>query len=220
MYIIIIGGGKMVYFLSKVFLSKGYTVVVINRDHEDCTQLARRLNATILYGDGSQPQMLADAGAHSADAVLAVTPNDQDNLVICQIADKTFHVPQVIASVNNPDNEIAFRQLGIKALATTRILANAIEQNTGFEEILHLTPLAEGKINVTEVQINDQAAIIGKSLLEIALPQDSLIAAIVQEGQALIPRGATIVQAHDRLVVMTTPENHGRVLKMLTGDER
>lgn len=218
MQVIIVGGGKMVYFLARTFLAKGYNVTVINNDVEEGVKLARHFHATIVNGDGSNPQILEEAGAYSADTVLAVTPNDQENLIIGQLAGKKFHVPQIIASVNDPDNEVVFRQLGIKAIATTRILANVIEQKTGFEDIINLTPIAEGRINMTEILLNGTSPVIGKSLIELALPENSLIAAILRGNDVIIPRGPSILQAHDQLIVMTTPENHGKVLKMLTGD--
>jgi trk system potassium uptake protein TrkA len=221
MNILVVGGGKLVYFLSRTFISKGHTVTVINRDREECTQLSRRLKATVVYGDGSDPQILREAGADTADAVLSVTPNDQDNLVICQLADIRFHVPRTLALVNDPDNEEVFRQLGITAaFSTTRILSNLIEQRASFEDIINLIPVGEGKVNVTEVVLGESSPVVGRPLIDIALPENSLIATIMRNGQPIVPRGATVLQVGDRLIVMTLPENHGQVLRLLTGDTK
>jgi len=221
MNILIVGGGKLVYFLSRTFISKGHTVTIINRDREECTQLSRRLKATVVYGDGSDPQILREAGADTADAVLSVTPNDQDNLVICQLADIRFHVPRTLALVNDPDNEEVFRQLGITtAFSTTRILSSLIEQRASFEDIINLIPVGEGKVNVTEVVMGESSPVVGRPLIDIALPENSLVATIMRNGQPIVPRGATVLQAGDRLIVMTLPENHGQVLRLLTGDTK
>jgi trk system potassium uptake protein TrkA len=186
---------------------------------EECTRLARSLKATVVYGDASNPQILEEAGTGTADAVLAVTPNDEDNLVICQLADIRFHVPQTLALVNDPDNEDIFRQLGITAaFSTTRVLASLIEQRTGFEEITNIIPVGEGKINITEVVLSESAPAVGRTLLDAALPENSLVAGILRSGQPIVPRGATVLQAEDRLILITLPENHGQVLKMLTGE--
>lgn len=216
---LIVGGGKLVYFLARTLLAKGYTVTIINRDKEECIWLARRLKVIVIHGDGSDPQILVEAGAYKADALLAVTPNDQDNLISCQLADLRFQIPHTLALVNDPDNEKAFQQLGITTVfSTTRILASLIEQRTGFEEVINLIPFGEGKINITEIVLNENAPVVGQALTDIALPENSLIAAILRDNQPIVPRGGTILQAGDRLALVTLPENHGQVLKRLLGD--
>jgi trk system potassium uptake protein TrkA len=220
MNILVVGGGKIVYFLVRTFTAKGHHVTVINRDQKEGIQLARRLKAKIVYGDGSDPQVLEEAGAYTIDVLLAVTPNDQDNLVICQLADKRFHVPRTLALVNDPDNEEVFLKLGItSAFSTTRILSSLIEQRTAFEGIANLIPVAEGRINVTEIVLNDSAYVVGKSLSSIEMPPHSLIAVIIRDDQTIIPRGLTILRACDRLVVITLPENYGQVVKMLSNEK-
>ncbi len=218
MNILIVGGGEMAYFLSRSFISKGYVVTVINRHADECTQLARKLRATVVHGDGSSPKILEEAGAYLTDAMLAVTSQDQKNLVICQIARMKFNVPQTIALVNDPENEAVFRKLGIQAISTTRILSNLIEQKTGFDEIINLIPIEEGKINVTEVALTDDSPILGKSMSELALPDNALIACIIRDNLAIVPRGNTRLERHDKLIVMTVPENHGTVIRLLTNE--
>ena len=219
MKIIVIGGARMVYFLCRAFISKGHAVALVNRDREECSQLARRLKATVVYGDGSDPQILAEAGAESADALFAVTPNDEDNMVICEIATRRFHVPRTLALVNDPDNEEVFKELSnTTAFSTTHILANLIEQRASFDDITNLFPVGEGKINVTEVVLREDAPVLGKSLKDISLPENALIAGILRNGDAVIPRGPTVLCAGDRLILMTLPANQGQVLKSLLGE--
>lgn len=218
MNILIVGGEKLIYFLSRTFISKGYKVTIINRNKEECTWLARRLNATVVYGDGSDPQILEEAGAYATDAILAVTPNDQDNLVICQIADLRFHIPRTLALVNDPDNEEVFQKLGVTAISTTHILSNLIEQRAGFEEITNLIPVGEGKVNITEIVLKEVSPVIGKALIDIALPENSLVATVLRDEKPIVPRGSTVLQAEDHLIVITLPENHGQVLKILAGE--
>ena len=220
MNILMVGGGKAVYFLCRTFLSKGYRVTIVNRDKEECTLLARRLKSTIVHGDGSDPEVLEDAGANTADALLAVTPNDQDNLVICQLADLRFGVPRTLALVNDPENEEVFRGLGIAAVSTTRIVTGLIEQRTGFDEIINLMPIDEGRVNLTEIILKENSPVIGRALREIELPDDSLVAYILRKGRPVVPRGPTVLQEQDRLIVISVPENYGRVLKVLTGNDK
>jgi len=218
MKVLIVGGGKLVYFLTRALISKGYSVTIINRDAEECKWMSRRLKATVVYGDGSDPQILEEAGSHSTDVMLAVTPNDQDNLVICQLANLRFHIPRTLAVVNDPENEEVFRKLDITAISTVGILSSLIEQKAGFDQIINLIPLSEGKINVTEVELTKDSPVAGKALVDIAMPENSLIASILRGGRPIVPRGATLLLPGDRLIAITLPENYGRVLRMLTGD--
>ncbi len=221
MNILIVGGDKIAYFLVRTFTAKGHHVTVINRDQEEGIQLARRLKATIVYGDGSDPQILEEAGVYTADVLLAVTPNDQDNLVICQLADKWFHVPRTLALVNDPENEEVFVKLGISAaFSTTRILSSLIEQRVGFDDITNLIPVGGGRINVTEIVLQQTSPVVGKTLKNIGMPENSLVASILRNNQPIIPRGATVLQADDRLVLVTLSENHGQVLKMFSDENR
>ena len=220
MRILIVGGEKLVYFLTRTFTAKGHAVTVINRHREECSRLGRRLKATIVYGDGSDPKILDEAEAAAADAVVAATPNDQDNLVICQLAREKFKVTRTLALVNDPDNEMVFQELGIRAASTTRILSGLIEQHAGYEEIVNLAPLAEGKVNATEIVLRSDGPVTGRPLADVALPPDCLVAIVLRDSHPIIPRGNTVLLAGDHLVVMTLPENHGQVLRLLTGDER
>lgn len=219
MKVLIVGGGAPVYFLCRVFLAKGHEVTVINRDPHECVQMARRLKATVVHGDGSDQRILEEAGAHGADAVLAITPNDQDNLAICQLAVLQYEVPRAVALVNDPDNEEVFRKLGVAAFSTTRIIASLIEQRTALDEITNLIPAAEGKVNITEVRLPADSPVAGRSLQDLALPAHSLIAVILRSGEALVPRGDTQLQVGDRIVLITLPVNHGQALKAITGGE-
>lgn len=219
MKILIVGGGKVVYFLARTFIAKGHSVVIINRDADDCKRLARQVRATVIMGDGSDPAIL-EQEAYQANALLAVTPSDQDNLVICQLAAKRYEIPKTLALVNDPDNEKVFTALGITAaFSVTRILSSLIEQRTGFEDVINLYPLAEGAVNVTEVLLNQTSPVIGKLIRDIKLPGDSLIATLLRDKTPIIPRGDTVLMAADRLIVLTVPLNHGQVLKRLTGNK-
>jgi trk system potassium uptake protein TrkA len=215
---LIIGGGKVVYFLAKAFFSKGYNVTIINRQKDECSRLARQLKATVVLGDATDPQILREAQAHSMDAVLAVTPNDEDNLIICQLAKHDFGIEKTLALVNDPDNEKVFQQLGVTtAFSTAHMISSLIEQRAGFEDIVTLLSVGEGKVNVTELVLTGSSPVLGKSLMEIGLPDDALVACILRHGKPLIPRGPTVLSADDRLILVTLPEHHGPTLKMLTG---
>jgi trk system potassium uptake protein TrkA len=215
-----VGGGKPLFFLCRNFTAKGYKVVIINRDKDECVQLSRQLSAMVVCGDGSDAGILKEAGAMGADAVLAITPNDQDNLVVCQLASLTFGVPRAIALANDPDNTEIFEKLGVSAFSTTQIVGSLIEQRASLEQILNLLPVGEGRVNVTEIVLEDDSPVVGKLLKDIDLPENALIAVVIRDNHPMVPRGGNDLQAGDRVVLITLPENHGPVLKALTGEQR
>ncbi|MFO7907544.1 MAG: TrkA family potassium uptake protein [Pirellulaceae bacterium] len=218
MKVLIIGGGKPVYFLCRTFLAKGHRVTVVNRNQDECVQMARRLKVTVVHGDGSDPTILEETGAHRSDAVLAVTSNDQDNLAVCQLASMEYGVPKTVALVNDPDNEAVFQKLGVSAFSTTRTIASMIEQRTALDEITNLIPVGEGKVNITEIKLLAGSPVVGKPLRDLSLPPDSLIAVVLRNGDAVVPRGDTTLRTGDRIVLITLPSNHGPVIKAITGE--
>ncbi len=218
MRVLIVGGGKTLYFLCRSFTAKGYEVVVVNRDREECAQMARELRAVVVEGDASDAGILEEAGARVADVVLAITPNDQDNLVICQLASLQFEVPRVLALANDPENARIFEELGVSAFSTTKIVSNLIEQRAAVEQITNLLPVGEGLVNVTEIVLEADSPVAGKALKDIMLPENALIAIVIRGGKPIVPRGTSVLAARDRLVLVTLPENHGPVVKALTGE--
>lgn len=220
MRIILIGSGKLVYFLAKQFASKGYHLTIINQDATEATALSRQLKATVILGDGSNPATLKEADADQADLVLSLTAHDQDNLVACQIAQKHYGVPRTIALVNDPEHQEVFEQLGINvAFSATQILANLIEQQADFEQIKNLIPVAEGRVNVTEVILRSDSPSVGQALQELELPGGSLIACIIRDWQVIVPRGGSRLRAADRLILISQPEHYEQFLRALIDEE-
>jgi len=220
MKVLIVGGGKTLYFLCRNFTAKGYEVVIINRNHEECVQLARQLSAPVVCGDSRDPRVLKEAGAMGADALLAITPNDQDNLVICQLASLQFGVPRAVALANDPENAEVFQTLGVSAFSTTPIIGSLIEQRASLEQITNLLPVAEGRVNVTEIVVDPGFPVAGRSLKDIELPENALVAVVIRDKEAIVPRGPTRLLAGDRVVLITLPENHGPALKTFTGEQK
>jgi trk system potassium uptake protein len=220
MKVLIVGAGKTLFFLCRNFTAKGYEVVIINRDRDECVQLTRQLTATVVWGDGSDSTILKEAGAMGAQVVLAITPNDQDNLIICQLASIQFGVPRAIALANDPENVEIFEKLGVSSFSTTHIIGSLIEQRASLEQIINLLPVGEGRVNVTEIILEVNSPVAGKLLKDIVLPENVLVAVVMRGKQPIVPRGATQLLADDRVVLITLPENHGTVLKAFTGTRK
>lgn len=219
MRILIVGGGKLIYFISRALISKGHKVTVIDKGRESGILLARQFKINIVHGDGSDPEILEDAGAFYSDALLALTPHDQDNFAICQMADAYFQIPRILTLVNDPDNEKVFRNLGIgDAISTTHILTSLIEQKAIFEDIVKLTPVGEGKMNITEVVLKRTSKAANKPLSGLGLPKDCLIAGLIRKDTPIIPHGATRLRPGDRIILISLPGNNDEALKALTDE--
>lgn len=221
MRLILLGGGETVetvYFLARFFAGRGDQVTVVDPDPAEARALSRQLQATVLVGDGSEPAVLEEAGARQADVLISLAPYDPDNLVACQIAQKRFGIPRTLALVNDPDNEAVFEQLGIpEVFNATRVIGSLIEGQTLFDEITHLFPADEGRVHVTEIVLDREAPAVGCSLRELDLPAGSLIAAIIRDGQTLVPQADTQLLVADRLILIAAPEHQEACLRALAG---
>ena len=216
MKIILIGGSKLAYFLAKQFASKNYYTTIINDDYDEAKTLSRSLKATVIHGQGSDPAALVEDGAYQADVVLSLTAQDEDNLIACQIAQKEYGVPRTIALVNDPENQAIFEKLGISvAFSATQIIASLIEQQTATSDIQNLLPIAEGKVNVTEIALEADNPVVGKTINEISLPKGTLIGCIIRRGEVIVPNGNNSLQALDLLVVLGQPESYGELMRLL-----
>jgi trk system potassium uptake protein TrkA len=223
MRVILIGGGETIetiYFLARLFARRNYRVTIVNPYPAEAQGLSRRVKATVIVGDGSDPSVLEEAGARRADVLLSLTAYDPDNLVACQIAQQVYGVPRTMALVNDPDNEEVFRKLGIPLVfSATRIIGSLIEGQTVFDEITHLFPAGEGRLHVTEVVLDQRDPAVGKTLRQLELPEDCLVAAVIRGQKTVVPGGDDVLQAADRLIAIALPERQEDLLRALIHDE-
>ncbi len=217
MKIILIGGGRPIYFLAQAFLGKDHELTIVNSDPLECSHLAGRLKARIVLGDGSDQTILEEAGARMADLVLAATPSDPDNLIACQIAQSRFGVRRVVALVNDPDNKEIFEGMGIGAISTSLRVASLIEQQLTFDQVTNLIPAGDGKVMISEVTLAESFPMEGKRIAEIDFPRDALIAVVMREGETIIPRGDTILGRGDRVLLVALSGSREQALRLLTG---
>ena len=221
MRLVIAGVGRLTYFLGRALEASGHDLVVVGKEREICERLARRLRGTVVVGDPTRAEPLEEAGAGSADQLLAVTWKDHENLVTCQLARLRFHVPRVLAIVNDPDNEEVFRALGVEvAFSPIRVLASLIEQRAGLDAVVALAPAAGGKVLLADVRIDAGAAADGRTLKGLGLPQGALVGCVVRGEDAFVPHGDTELRAGDRVVVIGATDVHERAVRALTARAR
>ena len=166
MFVLVVGGGKVGYYLTKELSESGHEVVLMEKDRGRADQIADEIGSIVVAKDGCEGSALAEAGANRADVVAAVTGDDEDNLVICQMAKHHFAVRKTIARVNNPKNEPLFKHLGVDELISpTRMILGSIEQDIPVHELLHLAPLS-GDFELIEAQLDDASPAVGRNARE------------------------------------------------------
>ena len=218
MYIIVVGGGKVGYYLARQLVEDGHEVLVIEKDAAKCQQIAEELGDIVLRGDGCEGVTLEAAGTGRADLFIAVTGDDEDNLVACQVAKSKFSVPRTVARISNPRNEAIFKELGIDTTvsSTAVILAN-IEQELPSHPLIPLLTIRGGGLEIVEVKVPSNSAMVGKRINDLLLPQQSLIILIIdEEGVPRIPTSDMVIRAGDELVAVARRESEDALRTALT----
>jgi trk system potassium uptake protein TrkA len=219
MYIVVVGGGKVGYFLSLALLSEGHEILIIEREADKCKVIADELGSVVMRGDGCEVRTLEDAGANRADLLVAVTHSDEVNLVACQVAKHRFGVKRTIARISNPKNEALFKMLGIDVtVSSTNLILEQIEEKLPTHSMSHLLTLEDGNLEIVEVNVQPDSAVVGKNISNIVLPVNSLICLIINSTRgAQIPAGSSIIEAGDHIIAVTQPEHEAELRIALTG---
>jgi trk system potassium uptake protein len=208
MYIIIVGGGKVGYYLAKTLLSYKHRVFVIEPQKELCEKIANDLNIPVCIGDGTSIDKLTELNTSKAEIFIAVTGRDEDNLIACQLAKRNFGVKRTIARVNNPKNIQVFERLGVDiAVSSTSIIADLIEQEVDYSGMKSLMKLKNGKILLSEILITGQSPVCNKSLKEISIPKDCILISVIRDEEVIIPNGFTVLQAGDYIIAVSSQED-------------
>ena len=220
MYVIVAGGGKVGYYLAKELVQHGDEVLIIEQDGRRATEIEGELGAIVMVGDACETTTLRDAGAERADLVAAVTGDDEDNLVICQVAKVRFHCGRTIARINNPKNAEIFNRLGIDdTVSATDVVLSVIEQEIPRKHLVPLLRLRNTDVEIVEATIEEGSAVAGHRLKDIDLPSPSTIAVIIREGGAIFPTADTPVLIGDELVAFTTSQNEAALRHALLGSD-
>ena len=218
MRVILIGEDKLTYFLGRRFASKGYFLTIITPNRAEAVALSRKLKATIISGNGSDPAVLQEAGAYEADVILALTSQDPDNLIACQVAQDRFGVPKTVALVNDPDNREIFEELGIDiAFSATEILGSMIDQQTASTDLKNLVPVTDSGVTISEVVLDEKSPAVGQAIKDLAL-QGAVVACVVRRGRVMVSKQRMYLQAGDRILLISEDDRYGQAQKTLTGE--
>ena len=219
MYIIIVGAGKVGYFLAKRLCQGKHTISIIEKDKNICEEVAKELEALVINGDGCDPRILEEAGIERADVLAAVTGEDEDNLIICQLAKERFNVGRTVGRVNNPDNEHTFSELGIDVpVDSTKIIAKVIEEEVSFSDFVNLMSFKRGKLAIVRVDLPEDSPIINKEIKDVELPPDSVLVFVVRGEEVIVPKGNTVLKPGDDVIALTLIGNEPQLLSLLVGN--
>lgn len=219
MYIIIVGAGKVGHFLAKRLSQDKHTVVVVEKNKAICELIAQDLNeALIIHGDGCDPYSLEEAGISRADVLAAVTGDDEDNLVICQLAKERFGIGRTVGRINDSKNEHTFSELGVDVpVDATAIIAKIIEEEVSFSDFINLMSFKRGKLAIVRVDLPGDSPVVNKRVQDVVLPQDSVLVSIIRGDEVIVPKGNTILQSRDDIIALTLIENEQQLLNLLIG---
>jgi len=218
MYIIVVGGGRVGYYLTKALLGEGHEVLLVEKNAAVCETINDELGSICLRGDGCEAVILAEAGTDRADMLIAVTGDDEDNLVACQVAKHKFNVPRTIARIRNPQNETLFKKLGIDVtVSSTNIILEHIEEEVPTHPLTHLLAIEDRGLEIVEVKIPPDSAAVGKSVDELLLPPGSSLFLIIRKNRKPFVPIDDIIQAGDQIIAVTPPESEESLWTVLRG---
>lgn len=207
MYVIVVGAGKVGYYLSKQLIGEGHEVLLMEKDRRRHAILTEEMGDIIMQGDGCEVRVMAEAGFSRADVIVAVTGDDEDNLVICQMAKQKFDAPRTVARVNNPGNLKLFSKLGIDTtVSSTQIIFNLLEQQIEPGEIIPLGALKNGNIEVVAITVSERSPVLGRTIKDLPLPGNALIISVVRNDNALLPQGDTRFETDDTVIAMVVAD--------------
>jgi len=219
MYIIVIGGGKVGYYLARTLLDEGHEIVVVEKDPVRTEFICNELGSVCVRGDGCEVATLTEVGTGRAEMFIAVTGDDEDNLVACQVAKHKFNVPRTVARINNPKNEAIFKELGIDvAVSSTNIILESIQEEVPTHSLTHLLDIRERGLEIVELKIPADAKTVGKKVKDIPLPPKSRLFLIIpKKEKPRLPTASTILQAEDQIIAVITPESEEALRTALRG---
>lgn len=218
MNVLLAGGRQNQLYLLKSLQEKGHRVTIIHADDAWCHMLADTYEIPAVCSSPCDVTALREAKAERAEAVIALEERDADNLIICELAKKQFHIKHTLALINDPKNAAMFYSLGVdRCVNTADIFTGIIEQESIEGNIRQYLPIADDRVIVCEVQITEKSPALGKKLWELGFPPQSIVASILRKDEILLPQGSTILLAGDRAVVLSSAHSMKETLIILNG---
>ena len=221
MYIIVAGAGKVGWNLARELINKGHEVTLLESNRNRYLTVEEELEHAVQYGDATELWVLERAGIGRAELVIAVTGDDEDNILICQMAREKYYCERIVARVNNPRNLQHFRLLDIHpAVSATDLILRLIEHEVPRYGLVHLLDLPEERLEIVELVVGEDVPAAGRSVEEVKLPDGALIISVLRESAGFVPKGDTVVQAGDEVLVVLDPGLEEDITRLFVPDGR
>src|SRR4249919_3806388 len=206
MYAIIAGAGKVGRNLARELISKDHEVTLIESSRPRYLTSEEEFEHAVQYGDATELWVLERAGIQRADLVIAVTGDDEDNILVCQVAKEKYGCQRIVARVNNPRNLQHFKLLGIQpAVSATDLILRLIEHEVPQYGLVHLLDLPEERLEIIELVVSDTSPAAGLRIDQIGLPDGALVISVLRGGSGFVPKADTVVSAGDEVLVVLDP---------------
>ncbi len=219
MYIVIAGAGRLGTLLAKKLREDKHQVCIIDRSRTVCETLAEELKSLlIIHGDSSDPEVLREAKVDKTDVVVGATPNDEDNIIFCNLAKELFEVKRTVARVNDPKHLPLYKYMGIDVpVDSTSIIARIVEEEASFSDVMNLLSIKKGRISLVRVDIPKESPVINKKLKDISIPPNSVLVSILRGSEIIVPSGSTEILADDEIIAATLIDNEKELINRLIG---
>jgi trk/ktr system potassium uptake protein len=218
-YAIIVGAGKVGRNLARELLAKDHEITLIESSRACYLAIEEEFEHVAQYGDATELWVLERAGIQRADLVIAVTGDDEDNMLVCQVAKEKYLCERIIARVNNPRNHDHFRLLGIQpAVSATDLILRLIEHEVPRYGLVHLLALEEERLEIIELEVSPDAPAVGRRVADIALPEGSLIISVLRDGSGFVPKPDTVIAEGDEVLLVLDPGLERSITSVFTPD--
>ena len=206
MYVIVVGAGKVGWNLGRELLEKEHEVTLLEKDRRRYLTVEQELEHSVQYGDATELWVLERAGISRADMVIAVTGDDEDNVLICQVAKEKYMVERIIARVNNPRNKQWFELLGISpVVSATDLILRLIEHEVPKYGLVHLLDLPQERLEIIELLLGEASPVTGRRVGDLELPEGSLLISVLRGGTGFVPGPETVLEAGDEVLAVLDP---------------
>ncbi len=219
MFVVIAGGGRTGAQLARILLTQNHEVHLIEDRKAVLARLHKELPTEVVYeGRPIDPHTLEQAGISQANILAACTGDDEVNLVLCFQARTRYKVPRTIARINNPRSAWLFdSKFHVDvAVSQAEIMASIIEEEMSLGDMMTLLKLRRGNYSLVEEKIPEGAPALGTAIKDLALPAQCVIAAIIRNGEVVVPRGVTVFEAGDEILAVTNSEGAHQLGKLFS----
>jgi trk system potassium uptake protein TrkA len=219
MYVIIAGAGKVGWNLARELIGRDREVTLIESDHARYRVVEEELEHAVQYGDATELWVLERAGIRRADLMIAVTGDDEDNILICQVAKEKYGVQRIVARVNNPRNLQHFRLLGVQpAVSATDLILRLIEHEVPEYGLVQLLALEEEHLEIIEVEVGEGSQAANVRVQDVPLPDGSLIISVLREGTGFVPKGDSMIEPGDQVLLILDPGLESQITPQFAPD--